>query len=91
MEGSLEDEPLLRREEGGLERGVQSLRGAEHRALGSELVREEWEGRNNATLGVDALLQNEALVDAQNGQKPRPFCGLGLKAPLTSVRNTNQC
>ena len=36
------------------------------------------------------LLQNEALVDAQNGQKPRPFCGPGLKAPLTPVRNTNR-
>jgi len=37
------------------------------------------------------LLQNEALVDAQNHQKPRPFCGPGLKAPLTPVRNTNRC
>jgi hypothetical protein len=36
-----------------LDRGVQSLRGEGRRAPGSELVREEWEGRNSATLGVD--------------------------------------
>ncbi|KAG0520572.1 hypothetical protein BDA96_08G086000 [Sorghum bicolor] len=37
------------------------------------------------------LLQNEALVDVQNGQKPRPFCGPGLKTPLAPVRVTNRC
>ena len=38
-----------------------------------------------------SVLQNEALVDAQNGQKPRPFCGPGLKTPLAPVRVTNRC
>ena len=28
-----------------------------------------------------SLLQNEALVDAQNHQKSQPFCGPGLKGP----------
>ena len=37
------------------------------------------------------LQQNEALVDAQNGQKPRPFCGPGLKTSLAPVCNTNRC
>ena len=38
-----------------------------------------------------SLVQNEALVDAQNGQKPRPFCGPGLKTPLEPVCNMNRC
>ena len=45
----------------------------------------------NPSMNLLSLLQNEALVDAQNGQKPQPFCGPGLKAPLTPVHNTNRC
>jgi len=47
--------------------------------------------RSRAKKLQQALLQNEALVDAQNHQKPRPFCGPGLKDPLTPVCNMNRC
>jgi len=48
-------------------------------------------GRESLAYQGRSLLQNKALVDAQNHQKPRLFFCPGLKAPLAPVRNTGRC